>query len=146
MNQPVGTVEKSTQVSHRDGPAKPAKRAGLSQVDRAQLDGEAERFWAKVRRTGTGCWVWTGAKRRGYGRFRVWRDGRWTHVQAHRWSWEEANGPIPEGLYPDHTCHTDDPHCTGGVTCPHRACVWPAHLEPVTDEENRRRARVRRGS
>jgi hypothetical protein len=32
----------------------------------------------------------------------------------------------------DHTCHTNDEQCKGGPTCPHRACVNPAHLEPVT--------------
>jgi hypothetical protein len=142
MNHPVDGVEKSTQVSHRIGPAKPANLAGYGEP----FAGEAARFWAKVRRDESGCWIWTGALRRGYGRFRVRRDGRWTHMQAHRWAWEAANGPLPAELFPDHVCHTHDPDCVGGPWCPHRACVNPGHLEPVTDDENRRRARVRRGS
>lgn len=34
----------------------------------------------------------------------------------------------------DHLCHTAD--CEGGFTCPHRACVNPAHLRVVTHAVN----------
>jgi hypothetical protein len=44
--------------------------------------------------------------------------------------------PIPEGLVLDHTCHTDDPTCPGGVTCPHRRCVNPGHLEAIKQGAN----------
>jgi hypothetical protein len=83
----------------------------------------------------TGCWVWQKNLRNGYGR--VWREDRlWT---AHIWYWEQANGPVPEGMDLDHSCH--DPHaCDGGNACPHRACVNPAHLVPLP-----RAANVRRG-
>jgi hypothetical protein len=37
----------------------------------------------------------------------------------------------------DHTCH--DTSCEKGASCPHRACVNPAHLEPVTHAVNIRR-------
>lgn len=46
---------------------------------------------------------------------------------AHRWSYEFHVGPIPEGLDLDHLCRN-------------RGCVNPDHLEPVTREENIRRA------
>lgn len=59
----------------------------------------------------------------GYGQFHL--DG--TTVLAHRFAYEDAVGPIPEGLHLDHLC---------GV----RRCVNPAHLEPVTIAENNRRA------
>lgn len=107
--------------------------------------GETARFWAQVDHT-DGCWLWTGYLVNGYGRFRIKRDGAWTHVRAHRWAYEDAYGPIPDTHCPDHTCHTNDPTCDGGVTCPHRACVRPSHLELVTHAENGRRARARRGT
>ena len=44
-------------------------------------------------------------------------------LKAHRYSYEELIGPIPEGLVIDHLCRD-------------RACVNPYHLEPVTSREN----------
>jgi hypothetical protein len=81
-----------------------------------------ERFWSKVRRTET-CWEWTaGKKPAGYGAF---ADG-YTTVLAHRFAYELLVGPIPEGLHIDHLCRN-------------RACVNPAHMEPVSTAENTRR-------
>lgn len=92
------------------------------------------RFWAKVRRT-DGCWLWTGGTSTdGYGSF--WAGRR--SVRAHRFAYELEVGPIPEGLDLDHTCCQPD-RCDGGRRCPHRRCVNPAHLEPVTNAENARR-------
>ena len=68
----------------------------------------------------TSCWVWPGSLRHGYGRVGLPDD---TVVMAHRWVWERLRGPIPEGLVLDHLCRN-------------RACVNPAHLEPVTDRVN----------
>jgi hypothetical protein len=74
------------------------------------------------------CWLWTGAlDRDGYGRVTVNGQGG---KMAHRIAYELAVGPIPEGLTLDHSV------C--GVT----RCVNPAHMEPVTNAENARRARV----
>lgn len=68
----------------------------------------------------SGCWLWIGSyDRNGYGRF--WADGG--HTQAHIISYEEENGPVPEGLELDHKCRV-------------RCCVNPQHLEPVTHAEN----------
>lgn len=97
----------------------------------------ADRFWEKVDQSGgaSACWLWTGAKTAGgYGRF---DDG-----VAHRFAYRDAVGPIPNGLDLDHTCHTKA--CDGGVDCPHRACVNPAHLEPVTRSENLERGNMTR--
>lgn len=73
----------------------------------------------------SGCWLWLGATRGGYGRIKMGgRKGEF--VSAHRLSYELHVGPIPEGLQLDHLCRN-------------RTCVNPHHLEPVTLQENLRR-------
>jgi HNH endonuclease len=81
----------------------------------------AERFWAKVE-IGIGCWLWRGATGTGYGVIRRGRAGEGM-LQAHRVAYEMLVGPIPVGMEIDHLCRV-------------RACVNPAHLEPVTHREN----------
>ncbi len=78
-----------------------------------------DRFWNKIQQTEDGCWVWTGAKRSGYGRFSF--LGR--TMQAHRLAYEELVGEIPERLEIDHLCRNP-------------SCVNPEHLEPVTSQVN----------
>ena len=76
----------------------------------------------------TGCWVWCGAKASGgYGQVKV----RGVKHSAHRAFYEAINGPIPDGLEPDHLCNN-------------RPCVNPKHMEPVTRSENLHRAFLRR--
>ena len=44
-------------------------------------------------------------------------------VMAHRAAYEVRIGPIPDGMVIDHLCRN-------------RACINPAHMEPVTNREN----------
>lgn len=94
-----------------------------------------ERFWAKVDKSGS-CWMWTASiNTSGYGSFRY--KGRVR--EAHLVSYDLVVGEIPSGMQLDHTCHPGDGSCAGGISCPHRRCVNPKHLEPVTGAENNRR-------
>jgi hypothetical protein len=83
-----------------------------------------DRFWANVDQSGD-CWLWMGARTRGYGRFEV--DGK--GMAVHRFAYELLIGPVPEGLQIDHLCRN-------------RPCVNPAHLEPVTNRENTMRGQT----
>lgn len=99
-------------------------RLGVLSVDRDR--DEQIRFWSKVDFDGPdGCWLWRATlDTAGYGRFRA-AEAR-SMVSAHRRAYMRLVGPIPEGLVLDHLCRV-------------RNCVNPAHLEPVTHEENCRR-------
>jgi hypothetical protein len=84
------------------------------------------------------CHPWTGTKiKSGYGHF---REGDRV-VRAHRFAWELANGPVPEGAKVDHVCHNGT-DCPGGPTCPHRRCCNVRHLEPTTDADNTDRSHL----
>lgn len=89
-----------------------------------------------------GCWPWPGRiGKNGYGVATL--GGLGKSQLAHLWVYNRLVGPVPSGLVIDHTCHTDDLTCTGGMSCHHRRCVNPAHLEPVTFQENMARGRNR---
>lgn len=78
-----------------------------------------ERFWAKVTKT-AGCWLWTGCVVRRYGQFGV---SPGVSARAHRFSYELAYGPIPEGMFVCHKCDTP-------------LCVNPTHLFLGTNSDN----------
>ncbi|MFV2062331.1 MAG: HNH endonuclease [Chloroflexota bacterium] len=86
----------------------------------------SRRFWSKVDRSGE-CWVWTGSRRAGYGKFRPGsrKDGGRATVPATHVAWELTNGPIPDGMFLLH--HRDNP-----------PCVRPEHLFIGTALDNHR--------
>jgi len=99
-----------------------------------------ERFWSKVDKTPSGCWVWLSTKNaQGYGRFSI-QVGpykqRW--YSAHRLVWEWKHGSEPE-LCVLHRC--DNP-----------SCVNPAHLflgthkDNAADRDAKRRRRAPKGT
>lgn len=91
------------------------------------------------RRGADDCWPWHSTlDSDGYGVIQL--EGR--QVKAHRWVYEREVGIIPDGLTLDHLCHTASVTCMEAAKCEHRRCVNPAHLEPVTNAENVRRARA----
>ena len=105
-------------------PPTPRKKMGARQRKYERIE-PAVRFWAKIQRAESGCWIWQGALVRGYGSFQTGAAGG--SVLAHRYAYELLVEPIPLGLTIDHLCRNT-------------RCVNPSHLEPVTLAENIRRA------
>lgn len=66
-----------------------------------------------------GCWLWKGyLTDKGYGRYLLKR--------VHNIMLEALDGPMPEGMVPDHLCLV-------------KRCSNPDHLDTVTNQENLRR-------
>ncbi len=79
-----------------------------------------DRFWQKVEIVPSGCWEWKGSKiNTNYGMF--WFENK--RILAHRYTFQQVYGQIPEGLEIDHLCRN-------------RACVNPLHLEAVNHQVN----------
>lgn len=81
------------------------------------------------------CWEWQGGRTQtGYGNSSYMDDtGKQRCIKAHRLSYQTFVGPIPEGLTLDHLCEN-------------KACINPAHLEPVPNGVNARRSPRTRAS
>lgn len=102
------------------------KPCALRERHRIRMDNLdwSTRYVVEDRGYSTPCWIWLGKPDHlGYGRVTF----RGVRKTAHRFFYEMRNGPIPEGLEPDHLCRV-------------RACVNPDHIEAVTHTENMRRS------
>lgn len=77
------------------------------------------RFWSRIYRAPSGCWIWTGESWHGYGR--LWVNGR--RCRVHRFAYELIVGPIPSGLEPDHLCRNT-------------LCANPGHMALVSHRTN----------
>lgn len=97
-----------------------------------------ERFWARVdKHPDGGCWMWTGGATDGnYGVCHGLGAAAGGETYAYRIAYTWLVGPIPAGLQLDHLCHSRDKSCQRRKECPHRRCVRPDHLEPVTGKIN----------
>lgn len=99
-------------------------KAGVTHRDRLIID--RNYFLDRVEVDSKGCWLWKlHINPRGYGE----ASKGHKRVRAHRLAYETLVGEITMGLTIDHLCR---------VTY----CVNPDHLEPVTIQENIRRATI----
>lgn len=96
------------------------QKYGTPDGGRWHIGEHAARFAGRYVVDANGCWIWQGEiTANGYGRFSV--GSR--NLLAHRWAYEQARGPIGDGLTIDHLCRV-------------KSCVNPDHLEPVTIRDN----------
>ena len=97
------------------------RRTGVPTTATARYYTPEDAFRAYTEWSGD-CLLWTGGKTKsGYGSLNT--GG--TNLRAHRYAWERVHGPIPDGMYVDHTCWN-------------RACVEVSHLRLATPQENGR--------
>jgi hypothetical protein len=103
------------------------KKVAASRRDDADPAGDNARRLRHYSQKDGQCLLWTGTRiYSGYGMAYDSFTGK--QILVHRLAWQTWVGPIPDGLELDHICRV-------------RNCIEPAHLEPVTQRENKRRSR-----
>ena len=81
-----------------------------------------DRFWARVQKNPSGCWLFAGAVCNRAGHVLLAREDG-TRIYAHRYSYELHHGPIPSDLVVRHRCDVG-------------RCVNPDHLLTGTQKQN----------
>lgn len=118
-----------------------ARRAAKRAARPPRVD-DMTRLLRRVEVQENGCWAWVGAKCNTTGYGRAWFGGQ--TITAHLAFYRAVGRPaLPDGMELDHVCHSRDLSCREGNLCPHRRCVNPDHLEPVTALVNQQRAVAR---
>ncbi|MCL4533904.1 MAG: HNH endonuclease [Bacteroidetes bacterium] len=87
------------------------------------IDRDPERFWSKVEKLPSGCWIWHGTIMPSNGAAMYNVTSR-RLVKAHRIAWEETRGPLPEGARLLRTCKTQ--RC---ISPEHRLVLVPKDYE-----------------
>lgn len=104
--------------------AEVARAGSTSQPGTKRYKSMKDRIQRNITEDADGCWIWQRKiQTAGYGQINLQINGRPVTRLAHRVSYEAFVGPIPTGLWIDHLCRV-------------RSCVNPAHLEPVTPQQN----------
>ena len=94
---------------------------GSTEITDPRYSAPKEFFDSRINVDGD-CVVWSGTiNPNGYGYMGI--SGK--RVRVHRYAWELANGPVPDGMMIDHICHN-------------RACVKVEHLRLADRVENGR--------
>lgn len=90
-----------------------------------------ERFWSKVDKSGgpDSCWMWTGSRNKKKGKltYGLFKPAGEKTTPAHRYSYRERYGSIPDGLLVCHRCNNP-------------GCVNPEHLYAADNATNIRDA------
>lgn len=83
------------------------------------MDRTLKKWKANSDCTEQGCWLWTGASYRGYGRVSI----KGVKLLVHRAAYELAFGPVPDGTVIHHKCGNS-------------LCFRPGHLQSISPLEN----------
>lgn len=119
------TSDVKIRYSHLEMSADPVFVVGSRRILPCHIDTYRTRIASSP--NDNGCILWlAGTDANGYGALKV-AGGM---MKSHQIAWLLANGPIGDGLEPDHTCEV-------------RRCCNAAHLEAVTHAENMRRRGAR---